>query len=182
VSVRHLDGGGTLNIDSAMGDVVVAGSLSAAAAANRPGGSVTVTAAGNVTLSAPIFAMPGGDVSVAADGLLTAEDDVRIACCGTIMLHGGSLHVSSTALVHADLVGFPAGGGEIRMSTDVADMTLSGVFLARAEGVIEGSAAGNLVADGVFRTAPGGCIGLSAGGTLDTSDGSFDGTVVASCP
>jgi hypothetical protein len=36
--------------------------------------------------------------------------------------------------------------------------------------------------DGDFRTAPTGCIGMSAGGTLDTSAGSFDGPIVAHCP
>ena len=47
---------------------------------------------------------------------------------------------------------------------------------------MQGSATGNLLADGVFRTGGDGCIGLSAGGTLHTTGGRFDVPIVASCP
>jgi hypothetical protein len=37
-------------------------------------------------------------------------------------------------------------------------------------------------ASGVFAAGSNDCIGLSAGGTLDTSSGSFDRPISASCP
>lgn len=49
-------------------------------------------------------------------------------------------------------------------------------------GVIEGQATGNLTANGEYTAAGGGCIGLSAGGTLDTSAATFDVPLTASCP
>jgi hypothetical protein len=51
-----------------------------------------------------------------------------------------------------------------------------------AGGVIEGQAGGNLTAVGKYSAGTGGCIGLSAGGTLDTSGGTFDVPLTGSCP
>ena len=182
VSVRHQDGAGSVTIDSAAGDIDVAGPILASAGPDRTGGTVTMTAAGNITLSAPVFVGPAGELTADAGGAFTADSDVRVGSVGTVTVNAGSVQVSSSALLHAEKSTTTNGGGEIRLTADTADMVLSGVFLARDGGVIEGSAAGNLVADGIFRAAPNGCIGLSAGGTLDTSSGSFDESVVASCP
>ena len=49
-------------------------------------------------------------------------------------------------------------------------------------GVIQGDASGNLTARGEFDATTGGCIGLSAGGTLDTTDGTFAPAFGSSCP
>ena len=51
-----------------------------------------------------------------------------------------------------------------------------------AGGTIEAQTGGNLTLAGDFAAAVGGCIGLSAGGILDTSAASFDVTPTGSCP
>ena len=65
---------------------------------------------------------------------------------------------------------------------------LGGKFFARGgdmqveDGNIEASATGNLIANGTFRCAPNGCIALTAGGTVNTTGGSFDKPVSSDCP
>jgi hypothetical protein len=49
-------------------------------------------------------------------------------------------------------------------------------------GTIEAMATGDLTVGGAFRSAPNGCIALTAGGTLDTSGASFDTSLVPDCP
>lgn len=81
---------------------------------------------------------------------------------------------------------FAEAGGEIRLGATSGNLTLAGTFLVRGGaglgGVIEGTAAGDLFAGGHFECAPGGCIGLSAGGALDLTGGSFDKPVAPDCP
>lgn len=48
--------------------------------------------------------------------------------------------------------------------------------------MIEVAAATDLVAAGSFQVAPDGRIGLSAGGTVDSSAANFDTPVVVDCP
>jgi hypothetical protein len=48
--------------------------------------------------------------------------------------------------------------------------------------VIEGIAGGDLTVDGKYKAQVGGCIGFSAGGTLDTSSAGFDVALSGSCP
>jgi hypothetical protein len=75
-------------------------------------------------------------------------------------------------------------GGEVRLTATSGDLVLSGQFRARGDtgGVIEGVAtAGNLTADGDFQSRTAGCTGLSAGGTVDVTDGVFDGPVAPTC-
>jgi hypothetical protein len=51
-----------------------------------------------------------------------------------------------------------------------------------AGGDIEAAAGGDLTVRGKYEVLPGGCIGLSAGGSLDTTQATFDTTPVGSCP
>jgi hypothetical protein len=79
-------------------------------------------------------------------------------------------------------------GGEVRLDAfgnvilganafdrfDVSATTTGGTFEAVANG--------NLTTGSIFSAAPGGCIGLSAGGVLNTAGANFDVPVTASCP
>ena len=49
-------------------------------------------------------------------------------------------------------------------------------------GTIQATATGNVTTDGGFSVGPGGCIGLSAGGTVTTGSSTFDQTVQQTCP
>lgn len=78
-----------------------------------------------------------------------------------------------------------SGGGEFRIAAggnlDLGTKPNS-KFRATDSGVIEGQAAGDLSAQGKFEAGPAGCIGLSAGGTLDTGLATFDVALSGSCP
>jgi len=102
---------------------------------------------------------------------------------GFIRLTGTDVNVLPGSLL--DARGTEDGGGAIRIRAVGGNAALGGSFSADGgddQGVIEASASGDLTADGSFRCSPGGCIAFSAGGTLDTSAGSFDVPVVADCP
>lgn len=103
-------------------------------------------------------------------------------------VRAATIQVGAGATVSADEQ--TEGGRPIVFEATGGDLQLSGTFRARGPelgGIIQGSATGNLTADGRFKvlgcSGPGceGCIGLSAGGTLDTSSGSFDLAPVATC-
>ena len=73
--------------------------------------------------------------------------------------------------------------GRIKLDATAGDLTLSGRFRARGRaGSIEGSATRGVFADGEFEADGDGCIGLSAGTTLDTTGSMFDIPVMTSCP
>lgn len=161
-------------------------------------------------LSAEAFGVPGGTVAVLA-GTVSARTIVASGNPGgTIELTstvgdvtvrtakarsgssgvGGLIDVDSAANATIEkraLVRGGIAGGEARVAA-AGNITLgagnSGRFDARgtAGGVIEGAAGGNLTAGGKFQAQTGGCIGLSAGGTLDTMNASFDLPTTASCP
>jgi len=101
--------------------------------------------------------------------------------------------VRSSALLDARGVVRP--GGIIHVAASAGDLLLEGMLLAGTNassglnsegGTIEGTASGDLTASGVFQclgaAISGGCIGLSAGGTLDTNGGTFDKAIVSDCP
>ncbi len=177
-------GGGAIGIVA--GRARVQGSLRVRSTA--AGGSLSISATGDVSISERVRAdgSDGGAISISTrTGDVVITDDLNAQ--GTDGM-GGRVAISSgddlsfTPSVEVRAEGDSA-GGEIRLSAN-GDMTLSGLFRARAGsgGVIEGRSNGNLIADGRFSATNGGCIGLSAGGALDTSSGLFDGPVVPSCP
>src|SRR5262249_1823003 len=136
--------------------------------------NVTVDAGGDAVLGGRfrgvVFAH--SSLSVTAGGAATFNGNL-VSRYTDIHMSGATGQVSSDAFLNT-------ARGSLRFSATAGDLTLSGTFLARGR-VIEGMASGNLTADGVFR-ATFGCIGLSAGGTLDTSAGSFDAPIVPDCP
>jgi hypothetical protein len=106
---------------------------------------------------------------------------------GDITIQGAGVDVPTTGRLDTSGSGF--GAGDVRVTATAADLTLGGAFSAQGEsgtpgGVIEGVAAGNVVANGVFDATgiPPGCISFQAGGTVDTSGGSFDPALVPDCP
>jgi len=128
----------------------------------------------------------GGTVTVDSNvgALIVDRIDVR-ASSGT----GGTVTVSAATdgQVIQKILASGDTGGEIRITAG-NDLTLgtmpSSTFdsTGSAGGVVEGQAGGNLTAEGKFEAAVGGCIGLSAGGTLSTGSASFDVPLSGSCP
>lgn len=151
------------------------------------GGGVTVTAGGNATVvhgPARFDArggLVGGRVDVVAGGTATFGTSTRVDVGGRT---GGTIHVTAADVAVND-AGFAADGktvpGAMFFVATAGDMRLSRSFRSRA-GTIEGRATGDLTATGQFRAARGGCIALSAGGTLVTAAARFDEPLVADCP
>jgi hypothetical protein len=158
-----------------------------------------------------LFGLAGGTVAAFADTVLADRIETRGSSTGGLIAvtstaghvtvedldaaasnasgTGGTITVhSANDLLVADEVDVSGEvGGETRF-TSVGDMVVgvnaSRDFDARGTlgGTIEGKAGGNLTARGDFEAATGGCIGLSAGGMLDTTDADFDVPLTASCP
>jgi hypothetical protein len=152
------------------------------------GGSVSVTsAAGSIIVNADLSVRGlGGTVDVTAPGSVTLGDRLDLFRAGTLVVQGGSVTATAGSSARADTNGC---AGALRFEATAGDLTLSGRYSARAReslsppcGIIEGAASGDVVADGTFLVAPFGCIAFSAGGTVDTSGGTFDTPVAADCP
>jgi len=179
--------GGVITIDG-QGDVVINDRV-LARGRRFGGGTISVaSAAGNVEVSADLSARGGGGtVTVTAPGSVSLGDRLDVFRAGTLVVQGGSVTASAGSSARAD--GTVGCAGALRFEATAGDLTLSGRYSARARealtppcGIIEGTATGNVVADGTFLAAPFGCIAFSAGGTVDTSGGTFDTAVVADCP
>lgn len=146
----------------------------------------------------------------AAIFLSSDSGNVTIGSPNLLRINGGTLKVAAgqTATISNAIVGHSRGGGGVRVdaptvvlgprvqlnanndgnapglcfNATAGDLTLNGTFLAHGGGEdIVGLATGNLIANGVFRAAPGGCIALTAGGAIDTSAASFDTPLLSSC-
>ena len=94
---------------------------------------------------------------------------------GTLDVVAGSVEVGPLARILA-----PVPGATFQLAATAGDLTLAG-RLSAPSGTIEGTATNDLTASGRFEVGTG-CIGLAAGGVLDTSTGTFDVPVVADCP
>jgi hypothetical protein len=171
------DAGGEVAVSSSSGGVAVNGRVSAS------GGD-----GGLVTLSAATLASVDGTIDASGDNPASSGGGA-----GTIDITGAEARLGAGGLLTATSVSRP--GGTIGVSATAGDLLLAGRLLAGTGessggnslgGTIEGDASGDLTASGVFEcldaAVSGGCIGLSAGGTLDTSGGTFDKPIVASCP
>ena len=179
--------GGAVTI-AAQGDVTINRNV-LARGRRFGGGSVSVTsAAGNIMTNADLSARGGGGaVNVTAAGSVTLGDRLDLFRAGTLVVQGGSVTASAGSSARAD--GTIGCAGDLRFEATAGNLTLSGRYSARARealsppcGIIEGTATGDVVADGTFLVAQFGCIAFSAGGTVDTSGGTFDTPVVADCP
>jgi hypothetical protein len=143
------------------------------------GGTVLVDAArleadgGDFGGTIAIFATVSADF-VKGAALVDAE------VSGGIFIHAPTVHVGPSADLNAGRIGFKP-GGLVCLKATAGNMLVEGDVDARGAGVIEAAASGDLTANGDFRTDPGGCIGLSAGGTLNTAGGSFNPAPGPSC-
>lgn len=177
--------GGSIQVVSTGGDLrTIAPML--AGGVNGDGGRIILGAAHGMIVDSQCNAdgrTRGGDIEVSGDAVTIdnrGELFARGATGGTVTVTGDAVAVDPAARV---LVDGDQPSGRIRLDATAGDLTLSGRFRARgAGGRIEGSAARGVYADGEFEAAGGGCIGLMAGTTLDTSGGSFDVPVTTSCP
>jgi len=190
---------------SAAGDIAVDAAVSATPP-TRSGGTITlISTGGDVIVSDRLRAQAGdgtqpldgagGHIHIVAAELVSIAADIQVnAFPGRTGAPGGTLQVDAGRVlateVHfdadgdspgPDFAGSPAAG--FRLTSTLGEISLDGDFLARGgPSVIEVAAATDLVAAGSFQVAPDGCIGLSAGGTIDTSAASFDTPVVTDCP
>lgn len=182
------DGGfGEISIDA--GGLVTSRTISARGsnALGLPGGTVAVLA-GSVSIERFLVrGFDGGRVDVESTvGNVDIFRDIDVR--GKNL--GGTVLVDSAADLFVKETDAEGGitGGEIRVDgignvflgdSASSDFTVEGDV---AGGVIEASAGGDLTLKGDFVAEVGGCIGLSAGGTLDTSQADFDVAVTPSCP
>jgi hypothetical protein len=207
----HLDGGGqtggTFEYSSSDGSVYDETDVRAKATTG-PGGTFLVHAGttatvvrdlsmdggsgGQVTVQAPTVQVrgvlravgartTGGTVHVAGSAVSVASElraDGRLQG-GTVTVTGGDVAATGNASVRGTSSG--AVGGTMRFTATSGDLVLRSRLQAEPGGTIAGAAAGDLTVTGTVRTA-GGCIGLAAGGTLDTAGAVFDGPVGAACP
>ncbi len=149
------------------------------------GGAIAISVAGQARIDATLDAdgrRAGGSISIGGAtvrvgnrGTLAARGDVG----GRIAVSGGSVTVDPGAKV---LVDGDAPSGTIAFDATAGDLALLGDFRARGEGgQIRGSAAGGLIASGMFTARGNGCIAFT-GATVDISGGAFDTPPSASCP
>jgi hypothetical protein len=178
--------GGTIQISSPAGDVNLNGMLDVTGR-RTAGGSLAVTAGQDLIDNGVIEAdgsTAGGDVDLTAGSLVRLTKRARIFAEGDsggfVDIIGASANVETGAGLEVDGV---AVGGEVRLTATSGDLVLSGQFRARGDsgGVIEGVATGDVTADGDFQSRTAGCTGLSAGGTIDVTQGDFDGPVEDTC-
>jgi hypothetical protein len=184
IVANHLTGSRTQL--TAAGDVAINRSISIIAS----GGPLFMDAGANVTIVAPIRirgSSPALDID--AGGTVTLSHKIFVDMkffAGTVRVDAASVEVGSAALIDAspaNPLANPQTPAAIRLNATAGNMLLAGTFLVRA-GIIEGAATGDLTASGTFVVVGGapGCISLTAGGTLDTSAGTFDQPIVADCP
>lgn len=189
---------GTIEVTSALGTVHVQGRISTVS--RLIPGSVTVTAAGDVTIDDVISASASfesaGDITLTSTGGTVAVNDDLMALAtasgslfgevgGNIRVEGVTVEVSPDVELEVSGTG---GGGTIRLRATGGDLTLPGALRAIGSegpgGIIEGTASGDLTTTASFecRGMPDGCIALSAGGTLDTTGATFDKPLSVDCP
>jgi hypothetical protein len=170
-------GGGGVEVHGGAGPVTIDAPIVASRITADTAAALTVTRAlktsGQIELTST-----GGDVVVSAK--VTARRG-GVGNPSSVHVTGNSVRMEGPTVIAQ--IGSGSGvDGDQRYSAVAGDLTLLGAFLAPGDGTIEGTASGNLLADGRFRVGPEGCIALSAGGTLDTTGSSFDVPVVADCP
>jgi hypothetical protein len=177
---------GTIAVDG--GETVTLSDLRSDGLLGAPAGSVGATAGDLIVGGVRVRSGAGGGVV----NLFSTSGDVdvdRIDARGRDK-SGGVVTVSSAAdLLNSTHTKIGGGdhGGQAHF-TAAGNMTLGQFNGSRLEatgaigGILEGHATGNLVAMGKFEAAMGGCIGLSAGGMVNTSGVDADVPITSSCP
>lgn len=178
---------GRIDIEATNGDVTVNRKLRGGDSAD-----VVVDAGG----TARIFGRAavkggGGGIDVSAGTLvqlpLGALVDASGPPGGSVRFTGASVDVQGRIRARGKPEqGVNGQGGEVRLTAVSGDLVLAGAVDARgktAGGTFEGKAAQDVTVSNriACRGTVGGCIALSAGGTLDTSGATFDLPVVPDC-
>jgi hypothetical protein len=168
------------------GYILLAGATSAnitrsiEARGKTTGGTIELVApAVNFVPGARAPGATGGQVLVTA-GTVNAIQNIEAngtVAGGLVRITADDITIGSAARANGS-----GQGGRVELTASTGNMSLQGAYDVRGGGgTIEASAAGDLTAQATFQAA-GGCIGLSAGGTLTTTGSSFDGPVTPSCP
>jgi len=167
--------GGTIEISTTGGSVVVQAALQAASRHSEGfGGEVIVHSAGDLGLigralvRGSYFGLieleAAGDVAVGPGAKLEAG-----TTDGSVRIEGASATVAATI----------RSGADIRLRVLTGDLDIEGMFEAP---IIEAAAIVDLTAGGSFECGPDGCNTMSAGGMLDTTAAHFSKPPVADCP
>jgi hypothetical protein len=182
---RGVLGGGTIAL-SAVGEINM-NALSARGIAGD-GGSVLATARQVLLSNVSVRATGSGGLidvtSTAADvSLLTLDARSIDSAGGQIrVVAAGNAAVGSGVRADGRTV-----GGDVRVDAgDGITLGLSAgetiLVTAAVGGAIAAQAGGNILTFGTFSAQAGGCVGLSAGGTLNTAGASFDVPLTTTCP
>jgi hypothetical protein len=179
--------GGQIGI-AANGDVTVNRKVRGRAESSH----VVVDAGGAVRVVERVTVIDGGTIDLSAGTLVQLAPGSLVDATGR---PGGSIRVTGADVDVQGRIrakGKPEQGlygdaGEMRLTALSGDLVLAGDVYAKGKSggcTFEGHAAQDLTASGriVCAGAFGGCIALSAGGTLDTTGATFDLPVVADCP
>ncbi len=182
VSGHTLYAGGTINLTA--GNEINVAFLSARGGGDAPGGSVMARAV-NVLLSDVDLrgGVAGGDISIQSDN----RADLVTGDLRSQSGRGGRIRINATDAALEDIAAAgTTNGGDIRVHvTGQLQLGVPGRSIdvtAPVGGTIEGHAGGDLYASGNFHAADGGCIALSAGGTLHSASANFNVPVGAACP
>ena len=146
--------------DAGSGDVALIRSGFIAKGNSGLGGTVTISA-------------PAGSVNIDGKAAVYGKNG-----------QGGQVAVDGVAItVGGKTIFYARDGGEVRLEQTGAGLfTLQAAFAVHDGGVVEALApAGSLTALGKAVT-DGGCVGMSAGGTLDTTAFASDVAITPSCP
>lgn len=177
--------GGSIQVLSMDGDLRTVAPL-LVDGVNGPGGSIVVGAAQVLTIDSAFDAdgaTRGGSIDANARQVTVANRGdlfARGAVGGSVTISGDDVTVENGSRI---LVDGDQPSGSIQLDATVGDLTLDGSFRARGRGGrIQGSAARGVHASGEFEAAGEGCIGLSAGTTLDIGGAAFDVPVTMTCP
>ncbi|MCC6764623.1 MAG: hypothetical protein IT293_08165 [Deltaproteobacteria bacterium] len=180
--------GGTVELTATTAVDLVKADIDASGKVN--GGAITLAGgpvSGDVTVDSSKLRVKG---SSGTGGLLTVS-----AAGGAVTIGAATVELTAkTAGGQAtiDGVGITVGqktrflgrdGGEVRFAQSGAGtFSLAGAYDVRSGGVVEALApSGSLTASGKATTG-GGCVGMSAGGTLDTTLLNADVAITPSCP
>lgn len=167
---------------NAFGDIEINGRIGASGGF----GEVAVkSSAGKIALTDPILAR-AGTVSLTAAQDITIGSVIDASDLGNkgagegLLVEGASVMIGPSARVNVDRPANSFFQNVICLRATAGMVDLAGTFLGR-NGFIVGRATGDIAATGVFRVAPDGCVGFSAGGSLVTAGGTFDSLPSQSC-
>jgi hypothetical protein len=145
------------------------------------GGMVEILSGGSLEVISQIdvAGMLGGKATLTASGdLLVGLAEISAEEGGEVRLSGASIPGIANVSVDSD-----AAGGLFLATSTSGDIGMDSIYDARGTpgGIIQVEAAGDLFASGQFKAVVGGCIGLSAGGTVNTTGGIFDVPITPTC-